>query len=227
MKMAMRGDMNLDQGVACGRAVAAGSTEAAQAKDLPVRCPRRDLDLERAAIRQRQSTRRAVHGVEKARRQGVALVLTMTWAIIVRLSPLAEHGVEDVAELGVAPSADWEPVRLYRRPDPPSAWSRYELRGACSCPDASISPRSNFPRFLGSDRIELAADTALNVSSAFVFPGLRSGWCCLANFRYASRMASWLASRGTPRVVYGSANSRSVHPRAWRHVPDGYMRRSN
>ena len=105
MKMAMLGDVNLDQGVARRAAVAAGSPEAAQAKHLPVCCPRRNLDVERAAIGQRQSTRRAVHGVEKGRRQGVMLVPTVTWATVVRLSPLAEHRVEDVAEVGVAPSA--------------------------------------------------------------------------------------------------------------------------
>jgi len=33
------------------------------------------------------------------------LVPTRTWARVVRLSPLAEHRVEDVAELGVAPSS--------------------------------------------------------------------------------------------------------------------------
>ena len=63
----------------------------AQANLLAVLDAARDLDLERAAVRQRQSARRAVHGVEKGRRQGVMLVPTATWAIIGCLSPLAEH----------------------------------------------------------------------------------------------------------------------------------------
>jgi hypothetical protein len=100
----MLGNVNLDQGVARRAAVATGSAEAAQAKHLSACCPWRNLDVERAAVRQRQSTCRAVHGVEKVCRQGVMLVLTMTWATVVRLSPLAEHRVEDVAEVGVAPS---------------------------------------------------------------------------------------------------------------------------
>ena len=100
----VRRDVDLDQRVARGPAIPAGTPLPSQPQDLAVRSGRGDLCVQRSPIRQGQPLGRAIDGAQKLGGERVVLVLTPAGPVAGAASPSTKRRAENVGEIVRVPT---------------------------------------------------------------------------------------------------------------------------